>query len=130
MRRKGAHRVYDRRVWRDRAQPTFLATHPLCRMCLDNGVIEPATVVDHIIPISKRPDLGLEVVNLQSLCKPHHDTRKHASDVRGFHSEINSSGYFLDANHPSNRKPGEISRKLVRADDPHGRHFSAEFSEK
>jgi 5-methylcytosine-specific restriction protein A len=125
MRRKGGGpRLYDRRVWRDRAQPMFLATHPLCCMCLEDGVIEPATVVDHVAPLLKRPDLGLEVANLQSLCKVHHDTRKHAIEVRGFHSEINSQGYFLDANHPSNRaKPGEISRKQVAPDDPLGSQF-------
>jgi hypothetical protein len=94
-------------------------------MCLEDGVIEPATVVDHITPLTKRPDLGLEVVNLQSLCKLHHDTRKHAIESKGFHSEINSEGYFLDANHPSNRsKPGDISRKLVAPDDPLERQFS------
>jgi hypothetical protein len=97
-------------------------------MCLADGLITPATVVDHVIPLAKRPDLGLEVVNLQSLCKVHHDTRKHAIESKGFHSEINSDGYFLDANHPSNRsKPGEISRKQVRADDPPGSQFRGEI---
>jgi 5-methylcytosine-specific restriction enzyme A len=124
MRRKGGARLYDRRVWRDRAQPMFLAEHPLCCMCLEDGLITPATVVDHVLPLVKRPDLGLSVANLQSLCKEHHDARKHAIDVRGFHSEINSQGYFLDANHPSNRsKPGDVLRKQGAPGDPPGRHF-------
>jgi 5-methylcytosine-specific restriction enzyme A len=129
-RKGGAPRLYDLRVWRDRAQPMVLAAHPLCCMCLADGLITPATVVDHITPLTKRPDLGLEVANLQSLCKEHHDARKHAIDVRGFHSEINSQGYFLDANHPSNRsKPGAIERKQGAPDDPVGRQFQTEASE-
>lgn len=46
-----------------------LAADPICeiRICCQGMV---ATEVDHIIPITKRPDLRLEWSNLQSACKP------------------------------------------------------------
>ena len=51
----------------------FLMDNPLCKHCdeQDNRAV-PATDVDHIIDIAKRPDLRLEWTNLQSLCKSHH----------------------------------------------------------
>lgn len=50
----------------------------LCLECLKSDRPTPARDVDHIIPISESPELRLELDNLQSLCKKHHDikTRK------------------------------------------------------
>ena len=46
-----------------------LALDPVCQIRLTCfGMV--ATEVDHIIPISERPDLRLEPSNLQSACKP------------------------------------------------------------
>lgn len=39
---------YDSR-WR-KARDRFLMAHPLCAKCLENGRLERATVVDHIVP--------------------------------------------------------------------------------
>lgn len=43
-----AERGYDTR-WQ-KARRTYLMHHPLCVECMKDNVIEPATVVDHIIP--------------------------------------------------------------------------------
>ena len=56
----------------------------LCQHCKANGLIKPATDVDHTIPfIGKDDPLRLDIDNLQSLCKPCH-SRKTASEDGGF----------------------------------------------
>ena len=57
-----------------------LQMNPLCEHCLRENKITPATEVDHIIPIQQRPDLALDINNLQSLCKPCH-SRKTAQET-------------------------------------------------
>ena len=42
----------------------------LCQLCLKNGEFEPATCVDHIIPLHVKVDNSIS--NLQSLCNPCH----------------------------------------------------------
>lgn len=68
-----ASRGYDR-AWQ-RLRAAHLADEPLCRMCGAEGRIVPATVVDHIQPISVRPELRLDDGNLQALCQAHHNAR-------------------------------------------------------
>lgn len=67
----------------DKARAAFLEAHPLCVHCEAAGRVEPATVVDHIVP--HRGDLKLfwRRSNWQALCKPHHD-RKTATEDGGF----------------------------------------------
>ena len=49
-----------------------LAEEPLCRLCLEPGLIVASREVDHIIAIAKRPDLRLVRSNLRGLCKACH----------------------------------------------------------
>ena len=56
------HRAYRRL----RAQ--VLIEELVCRMCRRVGRTTAATVVDHIIPLKRRPDLLLVRKNLQALC--------------------------------------------------------------
>lgn len=74
-RRRGsaASRGYDAR-WQ-RARDEKRRNEPRCEMCLERGLIVPATVVDHIVSIRERPDLRLVQSNLRSLCKRCHDQR-------------------------------------------------------
>ncbi|CAH1653514.1 5-methylcytosine-specific restriction protein A [Hyphomicrobiales bacterium] len=82
LRRGSAHeRGYDVR-WR-RARTHFLAHHPLCVVCESEGVIAPATVVDHRVPHRGDQALFWDVTNWQPLCKAHHD-RKTATEDGGF----------------------------------------------
>lgn len=68
---------YDSRWQRIRAQT--LQGEPLCRLCLTAGRTIPATVVDHITPIS---DGGTHVAsNLQPLCKHCHNSIKTPNDT-------------------------------------------------
>jgi len=64
---------YNGRKWRN-LRKIILAKHPLCVMCEREGLVEVATVVDHIIPV-KKGGAGYDENNLQSLCKKHHDSK-------------------------------------------------------
>lgn len=60
-----------------------LATHPLCVMCDKEGKVEPARVADHVRPHRGDAALFWDETNLQSLCRPHHDRDKQATEKRG-----------------------------------------------
>ncbi|MFT8210866.1 MAG: HNH endonuclease signature motif containing protein [Symbiopectobacterium sp.] len=103
--------LYDSR-W-DKARRAFLAKHPLCAMCQANNFINPATVVDHIVPhrlhfaktteelkIAKK--LFWDENNWQPLCVQHHNTTKqrmekgnkgYGCDETGMPSNPNSHWY-------------------------------------
>ncbi len=68
-----ASRGYDGR-WR-KARRLFLQEHPLCAHCENEGIIRPATVVDHVIPHRGDAALFWDVSNWQPLCKVHHDRK-------------------------------------------------------
>ena len=66
--------LYDYRWQQARAQ--FLRDHPLCALCEARGIVEAATVVDHVIPHKGDPVLFWNQANWQSLSKRCHDSRK------------------------------------------------------
>lgn len=58
---------------------SILDATPLCVDCEREGRVTPATEVDHIAPIARRPDLAFTRSNLQPLCA-HHHARKSARE--------------------------------------------------
>lgn len=76
-----AARGYDSR-WR-KARAGYLRKHPLCRLHQMRGELEPATVVDHIIPHRGDKARFWDSNNWQPLCKRCHD-RKTATEDGGF----------------------------------------------
>lgn len=81
-RRGSAHsRGYDR-AW-TRLRNHFLAEHPLCRMCEEEGRVAAASEVDHRVPIAIDPSRRLEWDNLDALCHEHHAV-KTAEDARRY----------------------------------------------
>lgn len=64
---------YSSKKWR-MARGMQLRKFPLCLDCKDMGIMEPAIVVDHVIPMSKG-GAKLNSENLRSLCKPCHDAK-------------------------------------------------------
>lgn len=54
----------------------FLKENPLCEICLEVGVIEAATVVDHIEPHRGNMELFWQTGNHQALCARCHSGRK------------------------------------------------------
>ena len=67
-----AKRGYDRRhkEWRE----VVLARDPLCVICLPQGTVEPSTVADHIVPIS-RGGARFDLANGQGLCGTCHNRK-------------------------------------------------------
>jgi len=82
-RRRGssAERGYGAK-WR-KAAKGFLDLNPLCRMCLERGVIRAASVVDHIIPHKGDQRLFWDRGNWQALCETDHN-KKTATEDGGF----------------------------------------------
>ena len=69
-----AQRGYDVR-WR-KARLVYLAKHPLCVHCLNDGRATVATVVDHIVPHKGNQMLFWDGENnWQSLCEHHHNLK-------------------------------------------------------
>lgn len=70
-------KFYQSTPWR-RLRAVKLEQQPMCEECERNGVITPAQIVDHIVPIN-RGGASLDIENLQSLCNACHN-RKSAKD--------------------------------------------------
>ena len=85
-RKQDRGRTYTRRStaayqrWRRR----ILASDPVCLWPGEGGrrCLEPATVADHIIPISEAPERIFDLANGQGLCASHHSV-KTAEESRG-----------------------------------------------
>ena len=73
LRGNATKRGYDAK-WR-RARKLFLQRHPLCANCLSQGIVTPATVVDHIVPHRGDRALFWDENNWQPLCKNCHDQK-------------------------------------------------------
>jgi 5-methylcytosine-specific restriction protein A len=73
-------RGYDS-TW-ERVRRLVLQEEPLCRLCKAEGLIEPATEVDHIVPMANG-GARLDRANLQPLCRKHH-SRKTATEDSSF----------------------------------------------
>ncbi|MEC0248902.1 HNH endonuclease [Paenibacillus chitinolyticus] len=65
--------------WRQ-ARLHFLQQHPLCKHCMDKGKLEPATVVDHIVPHKGDMTLFWDRGNWQSLCGACHSIKTAKED--------------------------------------------------
>ena len=72
---------YHRKEWKRIREMALQRDGGMCQDCMDRmrmGVgFRPnrATMVHHIIPLSERPDLGLKMENLRSLCAECHERR-------------------------------------------------------
>lgn len=69
-----AHNALYDNTWRV-VRKHFIAEHPLCKDCLDEGTVRAAEEVHHIMKANEHPDLRLDANNLMSLCKAHHNLR-------------------------------------------------------
>ena len=88
---------YGTQLWKNR-RAHQLRVEPLCRLCMEQGRITPATVADHIEP--HLGDYNKFVLNeLRSLCAPCHDALQ-GFVHKGYQPEIGVDGYPIDSNHP------------------------------
>lgn len=99
MQSKPCNHLYGRIRW-VRKSRRQLRDHPLCNMCLQDGLVVAATVADHIKPHQGN---AWEFWNgkLQSLCKYCHDNRKSEIEQLGYETTIGEDGYPIDPKHPS-----------------------------
>lgn len=72
---------YGSRRWKAR-RLAQLQAEPLCAYCLREGKVTPAKVADHKTPHRGDEDLFWNG-ELQSLCKPHHDSDKQREERGG-----------------------------------------------
>lgn len=73
-----------------------------CRTCGKDVSEKGAAAVDHIIPRRARPDLELEMSNLQTLCRLHHDSTK-ARDENNPDRGCHEDGTPRDPSHHWNK---------------------------
>ena len=66
-----------------RLRRVHLTSSPLCVMCLEDGRVEPATVVDHIKRHGGNEAMFFDSDNLQSLCSSHHNSVKQSEERTG-----------------------------------------------
>ena len=85
--------------WRQ-LRARHLAHFPLCEFCRRLGRVEPATVVDHVIPHRGDVVLLFDPANLQSLCKTCHDGAKQEQEKSGTLRGSDLDGLPLDVKHP------------------------------
>lgn len=71
--------LYNRKRWK-KLRLDHLAENPLCVMCKQEGRVTVAEVVDHITPHKGDEDLFHNPMNLQGLCKLHHDAAKQKAE--------------------------------------------------
>ena len=83
--RQSSHRRGYGARWQ-RIRAAHLSREPLCRECSRVGIIEPATDVDHIVPLAMGGTNAAD--NLQSLCHRHH-SMKTARQSSGWTSTTN-----------------------------------------
>lgn len=72
--RERVQKWYSSRRWK-RLREQQLKAHPLCKMCLSDGLAVPATIADHREPHKGDYDKFWNGA-LDSLCKRHHDSDK------------------------------------------------------
>lgn len=92
---------YHLKRW-ERMSRLQLRRHPLCRMCLDEGKVEPATIADHVVPHKGDPYL-FWFGELQSLCSECHSSSKAQLEHKGFVDDIGVDGFPIDDLHPFNK---------------------------
>jgi hypothetical protein len=125
MDRRARQKFYASAAWR-KMRAWHLAQHPLCVRCQEeDGKLEPATEVDHRIPLAQRPDLALTADNLQSMCTPCHSAKTLAETtgrpVTRNRAKIwgtNADGTPKDPEHAWNRKPGAKPTPPAPAAEP------------
>jgi 5-methylcytosine-specific restriction enzyme A len=109
---------YWKQRWRNIAKHQLLS-QPLCAYCLKQGVVNPATIADHIEP--HHGDWNKFWLSpLQSLCSHCHSRDKHHEESKGYTKGTDVDGFPTDPRHPTYHRtqhPATATRKIkaVRA---------------
>lgn len=95
---EGRAQLYGRR-WRE-ARVAFLAEHPLCAICEQQGRTTVSQEVHHNPAHNGDPERFWDVATWVPLCAEHHRTAGREQDLKGHHSLIGLSGEPIDEKHP------------------------------
>lgn len=80
---------YNTKEWKALRARKFYDADGLCEMCWQNGVVEQAKEIHHIIPIEKDWNKRLDYNNLISLCSQHHNEQhERVSELQKFLKEF------------------------------------------
>lgn len=109
MRRgSSSQRGYDGR-WQ-KARRAWLARHPLCACCEANGYVQPAEVVDHVVPHKGDRDLFWDSDNWQPLCAWCHNAVKQPIEAAFIAGRVAVSLLRLDREVPGWQHPADRGR--------------------
>lgn len=72
--------LYQTNTWR-RLRRRHITAHPLCEVCLEDEVVEVATVVHHLSRHDGDPVLFFNAGELVSLCRPHQEFARAAKGL-------------------------------------------------
>ena len=86
---------YKTARWR-RLRKFQLMQHPLCKFCLERGIVTAANVVDHMVP-HKGDWTAFVTGKQQSLREPCHKSAKRQIELRSYRCDIGLDGF------PTNR---------------------------
>ncbi|WP_081377063.1 HNH endonuclease signature motif containing protein [Rhizobium etli] len=89
---------YSTAAWQ-RLRAAKLSIQPLCEVCIRREVVEPATVVDHVVAINAGGDPFPPLDGLMSMCTECHNIKTNAKDhpnATGFRRAL--KGYDVDGN--------------------------------
>lgn len=110
--------IYSTARWK-RLRLAHLSRFPLCMDCRQRSMIEMATVVDHVVPISAGGPAYPGHDGLRSLCVPCH-SRKTARGVEAGavrttreRKGCDADGNSFDTSHPWNGGDGALSREAI-----------------
>ncbi|WP_336800814.1 HNH endonuclease [Kaistia sp. MMO-174] len=96
-RRRGSARERGYNVRWEKARRTFLARAPLCLGCEAVGRVEPAIIVDHVIPHGGDSDRFWDTAMWQGCCKWHHDVVKQRLEDLFARGNIAAASLHLDS---------------------------------
>lgn len=97
---------YNTQRWQ-RLRARKLASNPLCARCAEQGIVQAASVVDHVTPISAGGPAFPGLDGLRSYCPPCHNAKTFHVDRRGRARApikgCDADGIPLDPDHPWRR---------------------------
>lgn len=81
-----------------KARNLYLQSNPLCVYCKEDGRVEEATVVNHVIPHKGDQSLFWDQSNWAAICALHHDSTVSREESRGVKIGGDAEGNPLDKN--------------------------------
>tara|TARA_R100000951_G_C2638532_1_gene180103 strand:+ start:1154 stop:1519 length:366 start_codon:yes stop_codon:yes gene_type:complete len=86
---KETRKQYGSAQWKRTRSAVLARDGHLCQVCIAQGILSPAKIVDHITPQHKQQFSFYDMNNLQAICKPCHDTKtaEEARESRGLQAK-------------------------------------------